>query len=323
MTAISPSATARPSRQRYLVIGRVGSKSLHHAWVEDRQCVRTWDLQLNAYGDKADRIADADLPTVVDQGTKWDSLARHFRAHPELLDHYDYVMLPDDDLLMTASDINRIFEITAAHDFTLAQPAMTMDSFVSYPVLMQCPGFKLRYVNHLECMSPCIKTSYMKKLLPIIEKYVCGWGADHIWAMLMEEPAFKAAVLDEVTMKHTRAFYTGTLYDSFDKQGVNPFDEVKTMTALFENFPKRTVVYGGIASSGRRVGNVETQLRNSAHLITTAHRTKTPFKILRKGVGLLMQAFTEASYRPAQLRLNPMGVRTFKSVDAKAMDFAT
>jgi hypothetical protein len=322
MTSIDTLGTARSAR-RYLVIGRVGSKSLHQSWTEDRQCDRTWDLQLNAYGETAAQIADADLPTVIDQGTKWDSLARHFRANPELLDRYEYVMLPDDDLLMTAPDINRIFEITAAHDFTMAQPAMSMDSFVSYPVLMQCPGFKLRYVNHLECMSPCIKTSYMKKLLPIIEKYVCGWGADHIWAMLMEDPAFKAAVIDEVTMTHTRAFYTGTLYDSFNKQGVNPFDEVKTVTALFENFPKRTVVYGGISTSGRRLGNVETQLRNSAHLITTAYRTKTPFKIFRKGVGQLMQAFTQATYRPAQLRLNSVGLNTFKRPETQIADLAT
>jgi hypothetical protein len=322
MTSLDTLSTA-PSARRYLVIGRVGSKSLHHAWTEDGQCNRTWDLQLNAYGDTAGQIADADLPTVIDQGTKWDSLARHFRAHPELLHRYEYVMLPDDDLLMTAADINRIFEITAAHDFTMAQPAMSMDSFVSYPVLMQCPGFKLRYVNHLECMSPCIKTLYMKKLLPIVERYVCGWGADHIWAMLMEDPAFKAAVIDEVTMTHTRAFYTGTLYDSFNKQGVNPFEEVKIVTALFENFPKRTVVYGGISTTGRRVGNVETQLRNSAHLITTAHKTKTPFKIFRKGVGQLLQAFTQATYRPSQLRLNSAELNTFERPESKLIDLAT
>ena len=318
----SSKLSTTPMSKRFLVIGRVGGKSLHQAWTEDTSCLRTWDLQLNAYGDTAAQIADADLPTVIDQGTKWDSLARHFRANPELLDRYDYVMLPDDDLLMTAGDINRIFEITAANDFTIAQPAMSMDSFVSYPVLMQCPGFKLRYVNHLECMSPCIKTSYMKTLLPIIEKYVCGWGADHIWAMLMKDPAFKAAVIDEVTMTHTRAFYTGTLYDSFNKQGVDPFNEVKVVTALFENFPKRTVVYGGISVSGRRVGSVETQLRNSAHLIATAYRTRTPFKIFRKGVGQLLQAFTEASYRPSQLRLNTKGLKTLKISDTKFGELA-
>ncbi|UST56342.1 DUF707 domain-containing protein (plasmid) [Comamonadaceae bacterium OTU4NAUVB1] len=322
MTATRPSATAQPSK-RYLVIGRVGGKSLHRAWTEDTSCTRTWDLQLNAYGDTAAQIADADLPTVVDQGTKWDSLARHFRAHPELLERYDYVMLPDDDLLMDARGINRIFEMAVAHDLTIAQPAMSMDSFVSYPVLMQCPGFSLRYTNHLECMSPCIKTSYMKTLLPIIEKYVCGWGADHIWALLMAEPAYKAAVLDEVTMTHTRAFYTGTLYDSFAKQGVNPFDEVKVVTALFENFPKRTVVYGGISTSGRHVGSVETQLRNSAHLIATACRTKTPFKIFRKGVGQLLQAFTEATHRPSQLRLKSRATSLPQAVDTNVIDLAT
>ncbi len=288
--------------RRFLVIGRVGGKSLHKSWIEDSSCTRTWDLQLNAYGDAAAQIADADLPTVIDQGTKWDSLARHFRANPELLERYEYVMLPDDDLLMTASGINRIFEVAVEQDLTIAQPAMSIDSFVSYPVLMQCPGFDLRYTNHLECMSPCIKTSYMKTLLPIIEKYVCGWGADHIWALLMKDPPFKAAVIDEVTMTHTRAFYTGTLYDSFAKQGVNPFDEVKVVTALFENFPKRTVVYGGILSNGKVVGNTQVQLRNGAYLVSCALKTRTPYKIFRKGVGMLLQVFTQASYRPAQLR---------------------
>ena len=289
--------------RRFLVIGRVGGKSLHGHWIADTACKRTWDLQLNAYGDAAAKIADVDLPTVIDQGTKWDSLARHFRAHPELLDRYDYVMLPDDDLMMTASGINRIFEVAVAHDLTIAQPAMSMDSFVSYPVLMRCPGFQLRYTNHLECMSPCIKTSYMKTLLPIIEKYVCGWGADHIWALLMQDPPFKAAVIDEVTMTHTRAFYTGTLYDSFAKQGVNPFDEVKIVTALFENFPKRTVVYGGILEDGRTVDNTHVQLKNGAYLVFTALRTRTPYKIFRKGVGMLLQVFTQSSYRPVQLKL--------------------
>jgi hypothetical protein len=306
--------------KRFLVIGRVGGKSLHKAWIEDTSCTRTWDLQLNAYGDTAAQIAAVDLPTVVDQGTKWDSLARHFRAHPELLDRYDYVMLPDDDLLMTARGINRIFEMAVAHDLTIAQPAMSMDSFVSYPVLMQCPGFSLRYTNHLECMSPCIKTSYMKTLLPIIEKYVCGWGADHIWALLMEDPAYKAAVLDEVTMTHTRAFYTGTLYDSFAKQGVNPFDEVKVVTALFENFPERTVVYGGLLSDGKRVGNTQVQLRNGMHLVLTALKTKTPYKIFRKGVGMLIQVFTHSAYRPTQLRLKKSSPDAFKSPETKIAD---
>ena len=43
--------------KRFLVIGRVGGKSLHKAWIEDTTCERTWDLQLNAYGDAAAQIA--------------------------------------------------------------------------------------------------------------------------------------------------------------------------------------------------------------------------------------------------------------------------
>jgi hypothetical protein len=121
-------------------------------------------------------------------------------------------------------------------------------------------------------------------------------------------------------MTHTRAFYTGTLYDSFAKQGVNPFDEVKVVTALFENFPERTVVYGGLLADGRRVGNTQVQLRNGAHLVLTAARTKTPYKIFRKGIGMLIQVFTQSAYRPAQLRLKKSSPDALKSRETKIAD---
>ena len=124
-------------------------------------------------------------------------------------------------------------------------------------------------------------------------------------------------------MTHTRAFYTGTLYDSFAKQGVNPFDEVKVVTALFENFPERTVVYGGLLNGGKRVGNTQVQLRNGMHLVLTALKTKTPYKIFRMGVGMLIQVFTQSSYRPTQLRLKKNSPDAFKIPESKIADLVT
>jgi hypothetical protein len=91
----------------FLVIGRVGDNSLHKNWIADVSCDRNWDLQLNADGTDEARVQDGDLPTVIDRGTKWDSIVRHLKRHPELLDRYAYIMIPDDDLLMQTRDINR------------------------------------------------------------------------------------------------------------------------------------------------------------------------------------------------------------------------
>ena len=210
-------------------------------------------------------------------------------------------MLPDDDLLMTAGGTNRIFEMAVRHELTIAQPALSMDSFVPHPGLMRCRGFSLRNTNHLECMSPCIKTSYLKTLLPILEKYVCGWGADRVRALLMQDPPFKAAVIDD------------------------PFDEVRIVSALFDNLPKRTLVYGGILSNGKFVGNVQTHLRNGAQFIFCALGTRTPYKSFRKGVGMLLRAFIQPSYRPVRLRrkkpgVNAVGTATDIEVEIKVAD---
>jgi len=94
-------------KRRFLVLGRVGDKSLHKTWIADKSCERTWDLQLNAYGKDNAPFQDGDLPTIFDYGTKFDSLVRHFKADPGLLDRYDYILIPDDDVIMEARDINR------------------------------------------------------------------------------------------------------------------------------------------------------------------------------------------------------------------------
>ncbi|PXW98823.1 uncharacterized protein DUF707 [Sphaerotilus hippei] len=289
------------SSRRFLVLGRVGDKSLHKSWIEDQSCDRNWDLQLNAYGKDESRIQDGDLPPVIDRGTKWDSIARHFNAQPELLDRYEYVMLPDDDLLMTARDINRLFDIVVENGLTMAQPALSIESYISWPVLLRSSQFKLRYVNFVESMACCIKSSYLKKLLPMFEQHYTGWGTDMIWTMLMEDPSYQAAVIDDVVMTHTRPLYSGPLYSSY-QEGVDPRNELATLTASFENMPGAMLVYGGVLANGRKVGGFEAQLRNGLQLFGMVRKSKLPLNTARMGVAMLIRMFTKAGYRPEQLR---------------------
>jgi len=291
-----------PTTRRFLVVVRAGAKSLHPQWLGAPGFARNWDLQLSAYGDRTDALAHGDLPTVVDQGTKWDSLVRHFRAHPEILDRYDYVMLADDDVLMKGQDINRLFEMSAAHGLMVSQFALSRDSWITYPALMHCPGYTLRYTNHIDCMAPCIQSAYLKTLLPFIEKYSCGWGADHTWAMLMDDPPYRCAIVDEMTMVHTRKFQTGTLHRTFARLGADPLEEVRTVIALFDNFPGANINYAALLPDGRRVGSTHVQARNGLHLVLSAPFTRTPYKVFRKGIGMLLQVFTRAGHLPEKLR---------------------
>ncbi|MFC3057613.1 DUF707 domain-containing protein [Paenirhodobacter populi] len=294
----------RPPTRRFLVLGRCGDKSLHKSWTADTSVRRNWDLQLNSYAKDPANCPDEDLPTVFDHGTKWDSIARHFRARPELLDRYDYIMLPDDDLLMKAGDINRLFEIAVAYDLTIAQPAMTPESYISYPILLRIPGFRLRYSTFLESMACCLKSCYLRRLLPMFERHFTGWGTDLVWATLMEDPAYRAAIVDAVPMTHTRPLYSGPLYSSY-AEGIDPREEIHKISSSFENMPHGMQIYGGYLANGWRVGPVAARLLNGAGLLAVGMRSKKRMAAARSSAGLLLRAFTQASYRPEQLRARP------------------
>ncbi|MFT3691044.1 DUF707 domain-containing protein [Paenirhodobacter sp.] len=297
--------------RRFLVLGRCGDKSLHREWIADRSCPRNWDLQINSYAKDQSTCQDGDLPTVFDYGTKWDSIARHLRARPELLDRYDYVMLPDDDVRIGAGDINRLFEIAVEHDLTIAQPAMTADSYLSYPILLRMPWFKLRYSTFLESMACCIKSSYLRRLLPMFERHFTGWGTDLVWAILMPDPAFRAAIVDAVPMTHTRPLYTGPLYDSY-ATGVDPRAEIRNVTGAFENMPPGMQVYGGYLTNGRRVGPVAARVLNAAGMFSVGLRSRAPVAAARAGLGLGLRAIARIGYLPEQLR--PISGSDFESL---------
>lgn len=299
---MKPEQNIQSENRRFLVLGRVGDKSLHHSWIADRTVTRNWDLQLNSYAKDVSLCQDGDLPPVFDYGTKWDSIARHFRANPELLDRYEYIMLPDDDVLMEAADINRLFEIAVEYDLTMAQPAMTIESYLSHAVVLRMPGFRLRYSTFLESMACCIKSSYLHTLLPMFERHFTGWGTDLIWAMLMKAPAYRAAIVDEVPMTHTRPLYSGPIYDTFAEDKVDPREEVRGLMACFENHPQGMHVYGGYLTDGRRVGDFEARIRNAIGLFSVAGRSKLPWNTVRMGCAMLLRAFTQMGYKPEQLR---------------------
>ncbi|MEI4473670.1 hypothetical protein [Frigidibacter sp. MR17.24] len=288
------------TQRRFLVLARTGDKSLHERWLDDDGPGRSWDLQLNSYARDPSKAADQDLPTVFDHGTKWDSIVRHFRADPGLLERYDYVMLPDDDVLMTTAGIDRLFAIAVEHALVMAQPALTLESYISYPILLQTPGFVLRYSTFLESMACCIRSDYLRRLLPMFERHYTGWGTDLVWALLMESPAWRAAVVDAVPMTHTRPLYTGPLYSSY-AEGISPQAEIQAFRGAFENFPEAMQVYGGVLANGRRVRSTEARLRNAVGLARIAGRSKLPKNGYRMALALAGRAVVTPHFRPKQL----------------------
>ena len=211
---------------RNLVIVRAGDESLHPAWLGNPG-ERNWDLIVNYFGDKPDLYRGEGIVRIDSKGPKWPALHETISGLGDRLDEYDYIWLPDDDLACDVQTVNKFFEICAALKLELAQPALTLDSYVSYHFTIRNKFFQVRFNNFVEIMAPCFSRDFLKRCLPSFAANMSGWGLDFLWPTWIEDPA-KIAVVDAAAVRHTRPF-GGPNYNALKERGVTAQEELDAL----------------------------------------------------------------------------------------------
>ena len=140
--------------KKNLVVVRAGGKSLHTRWTEIPHEDRNYDLLISYFSDEAFAAFQPEpgVEAVLIKGGKWDGLFATLSDRD--LDAYDFYWLPDDDLDISAKDVNALFDAMNTHGLRIAQPSLSPESYFSHFVFSQCPGFVLRYTNYIEIMAP-------------------------------------------------------------------------------------------------------------------------------------------------------------------------
>lgn len=267
----------------FLVLVRAGERSLHRAWLEGSE--RNWDLVVSWYGDTP-YVPVADEKVVNIKGGCWDGVYKTFQAMPELLEQYTHFWLPDDDLEADARTINDIFELSTRHNLAVSQPALTHDSYFFHPHTLQSPSFILRYTTFVEVMAPCMRRDVLRKMLPFMQDNKTGFGLDFVWARLEEDNLYRAAILDEVTIRHTRP--VGRFLAGRVKAAGGELDEAKSRLLKHFNmkeFAWKSWCYAGIdRRSGKRRGALATRAMMVRDYLGkfSQWKTKRRFRPIRK-----------------------------------------
>lgn len=203
-------APAPRRRRRNLVILRAGDASLHRGWIAEPN--RDFDLFISYYG-KQPGLHSTDAEYYEHRaGPKWSCLGDLLDAHPELLRDYDAFWFPDDDLSATTDVINRMFALFHGFSLSLAQPALTRDSFRSWDQLLERPEYVLRHVAFVEVMAPIFEKSALRACLPTFTMSRSGWGLDWVWPKLAGRGRPDSiAIIDATPVRHTRPL-GGDLY---------------------------------------------------------------------------------------------------------------
>ncbi|UXH78023.1 DUF707 domain-containing protein [Roseateles amylovorans] len=197
--------------RRNLVILRAGDQSLHPQWIADAD--RNFDLMVSYYGQLPDRHRDTCDLYETRRGPKWPCLGELLDEHPHLVDQYDAIWLPDDDLAVDTATLVRMFDLFHAHRLQLAQPALTRDSYFTFDTLLQQPGYVLRHMGFVEVMAPLFSREALRRCRESFHFSRIGWGLDFVWPGLIDNPDRRAiAVLDATPVHHTRPVRGGDLY---------------------------------------------------------------------------------------------------------------
>lgn len=211
------------SHRRNLVIVRAGDSSLHPHWLAGAG-ERNWDLVVSYFGKSPVLYKDDDIVRIDSVGPKWRPLQALLVEHPEYLENYAYIWLPDDDLEMSKSDMNRFFDICSQYKLELAQPSLTPNSPMSHPLLINNRATFIRFTNFVEVMAPCFSADCLKRALPTFSATQSGWGIDWLWPRVVHNRETGVAILDDVVIRHTRPL-GGPNYDAMRAKGQSPQDE--------------------------------------------------------------------------------------------------
>ena len=187
-----------------LIILRAGDASLHPAWMGAPE--RNWDIAICYYGQNLDRYKDQyDIFFHSPGGSKWPGIKAFIDAHQQLVASYKYVWFPDDDLFITAEEINKFFIVCDVMNLTVAQPALTPYSHYTWDVTVQQPGALARTTDFVEIMAPCIRGEYLDLFSPTFTENSSGYGYEWLWqAIAAQQGILNFGIVDATPVYHTR-----------------------------------------------------------------------------------------------------------------------
>ena len=236
--------------RKNLVVVRAGDQSLHPTW---SSCAEEpeFDLIVSYFGSDLTAYRSERDPRHDFVGGKWDGIAHLFRTRADLLDVYEYVWLPDDDIACDTKTINEIFRSMRRHSLRLAQPSLSLDSHYSFLAYLHSRTFEVRYADCIEIMAPCVHIDLLRKIIPLVAASPSGWGLDAVWTRLCDHNHCKSGILDTCIVRHTRPV-GGTLYGALARQGRTAQDDLAAMRAIFGKLRLYPIIYEAVDRSGMR-----------------------------------------------------------------------
>lgn len=207
---------------KYLIISSIGDKSLHKEWINGK---RKFDICLIYYGDNEFNDNNIDYK-IIRKGEKFHQVKFFIENYKHIVDNYDYIWIPDDDVSISCENINTFFDICRDNDLYIAQPSMS--GYYSHEITLK-KSDNIRCTNFVEVLAPAFKKEILFKIYKTFDENQSSWGYDYLWPHMLGYPENKIAIIDQINMVHTRP--VGSDYSRFKK---NPNIEMRELLEKYK-----------------------------------------------------------------------------------------
>ncbi|MGY6215126.1 hypothetical protein ACW73L_08195 [Methylolobus aquaticus] len=112
---------------------------------------------------------------------------------------YEFVLVMDDDIRLPPQFLDEYLDVVSHCRFSLAQPALTPQSFIDHCFVRQFPGLDARQTNFVGT-APLfsISRAAFDSLIPFDEESPMGWGYDSIWPVVLAQRSLRLGIVDKV-----------------------------------------------------------------------------------------------------------------------------
>ena len=202
-----------------LVVVCAGNSSLHHNYKKGN-----YDLLINYYGNKNKYKEDAKYYFNF-KGTKLKIAHQLYEHHKDIIEKYDNIFLPDDDIYYKSEDLNKFFDLFKEYELKIAQTSIL--GWYSHYFNLKVDNVILTYTNYVEFINVCFSIDSFIKCLDTFVLTKSGWGIENIWFKLIGNPIDKMAVVHDVYGIHTRPVMSGDNYILNNLKESECFDDAK------------------------------------------------------------------------------------------------
>ena len=189
--------------RRHLVFLQAGRQSRHRDWFDASQ-PRDWDLLVNYYEASG---FDPNFGDIVffQAGTKFTAVYNIVTRYPGLLSEYDYVLLLDDDILVSMKSLDALFKTCASHELDLSQMALSEQSNCIWDHAFARGRKGLRRLNCVEIMMPVLSRRTVLRCGREFCRSVSGFGLDLLLGKKMAKSDYSnIAIIDDIVVDHPK-----------------------------------------------------------------------------------------------------------------------